>query len=456
MSNDAVEVNFDGIVGPTHSYAGLSFGNLASQKHSLRPSSPRQAALQGLEKMKLLMDMGLKQGVLPPHERPNVATLRRLGFAGSDRQVLQEALQQAPAMLAACGSASAMWAANAATVSPSTDCADGRVHFTPANLSTQFHRSLEAPTTAAILRAIFPDESVFAHHTPLPAGTNFSDEGAANHTRLSAGYGQAGLELFVYGRNGFAHDDRAPTRFPARQTLEASQSIARLHQLDTANTHFVHQNPLAIDTGAFHNDVVAVGNLNVFLYHQLAFADSDSVERDLPAWFSKNGTELHLIKVTDKQVGLADAVSSYLFNSQLVSLSEGRMAMIAPTEARDFPASHQFLNSLVTRGTPIKEIHYIDVRQSMNNGGGPACLRLRVLLTPEEIARANSHVFLDKALYQKLRNWIQKHYRDRLLPADLADAGLLDESRRALDELTQILHLGSIYPFQQNIATGHP
>lgn len=446
---EATEINFDGIVGPTHSYAGLSFGNLASQKHGNLASNPRQAALQGLEKMKMLVDLGARQAVLPPHERPDVAALRRLGFTGGDAQVLEAAQREAPALLAACGSASAMWAANAATVSPSSDSADGRVHLTPANLITQFHRSLEAPTTAAMLRAIFADESAFAHHAPLPAAPHFADEGAANHTRLGARHGDRGLELFVHGRSASEASGSAPTRFPARQTREACEAVARLHQLAPGDVRFIQQNPAAIDAGAFHNDVVAVGNLNVMLHHEQAFADGAAVARELREWFEKNNAgRLHLIEVMENQVPLADAVSSYLFNSQIICEPNGRMSLIAPTETQENPKSLHFLKSLLSRKTPIDRIHFVDVRQSMNNGGGPACLRLRVVLTSEEISKTNPRVFLDEPLYQTLRQWVEKNYRERLLPGDLADPKLLEESRRALDELTKILGLGGIYPFQ--------
>jgi succinylarginine dihydrolase len=434
---DAVEINFDGIVGPTHNYAGLSYGNLASQKYVNQPSNPRQAALEGLAKMKMLADLGIKQAVLPPHERPDIFTLRRLGFTGTDAQILERAAREQPTLLAACGSASAMWAANAATVSPSADTADGRVHFTPANLPAQFHRSLETAQTAAILRAIFADESAFAHHSPLPAGAYFGDEGAANHMRLTSGYGEKGVELFIHGRSAARP---AQTRFPARQTLEASMAIARLHQLDAKAVRHMQQNPHTIDAGAFHNDVVAVSNLNVLLFHESAFAPSPSL-----AEFAKH--PFHVIAVSEKQVPLADAVSSYLFNSQIVG--SGEMTLIAPSEARESASARQFLEALPSLGTPIRKIHYVDVRQSMQNGGGPACLRLRVVLTAKELSLVRPRVFLDDALYAQLTDWVRHHYREKLIPADLADPRLLDESRRALDELTQILHLGSLYPFQR-------
>ncbi len=52
------EINFDGIVGPSHNYAGLSLGNLASARNAGAVSRPRDAALQGLAK-----DLGVSQQV---------------------------------------------------------------------------------------------------------------------------------------------------------------------------------------------------------------------------------------------------------------------------------------------------------------------------------------------------------------------------------------------------------
>jgi succinylarginine dihydrolase len=432
--NDAVEINFDGIVGPTHHYGGLSPGNLASMAHAERPSNPKQAALQGLAKMKFLADIGVPQAVLPPHERPDVFALRRLGFGGTDARVL-EAAGRFPMLLSAYSSASAMWAANAATVSPSADCADGRVHFTPANLATQFHRSLEAATTSAVLKAIFPAESAFVHHPPLPASPMFFDEGAANHMRLARSHGEAGEEIFVFGRR-FAGGDRSlPMRFPARQSAEAAEAIARLHQLRTDKVRFVQQNPEAIDAGAFHNDVVAVAHLNVILYHERAFRD-----------FTPAASRC--VKVSEAEVPLADAVASYLFNSQIVSLPDGSMALIAPTDAQENPRSRDFLAGLPGRGTSIRQVHFVDVRQSMDNGGGPACLRLRVALNARERSLVNPAVFLTNELFAAIAAWIHRHYRDRLTVADLADPKLLDETRQALDELSGLLKLGSVYQFQ--------
>jgi len=265
-------VNFDGLPGPTHNYSGLARGNLAAERNAQQVANPREAALQGLAKMRSLATRGYAQGVLPPHERPSVSALRALGFGGSDHEVIVAAGRDAPEILAACSSAAAMWVANAATISARADCGDGRVHFTPANLVTHFHRALEAPVTTRVLRAIFADEARFRVHDALPAAPQFGDEGAANHTRFAADVTAPGVELFVYGRRGFASGP-APARFPARQTREASEAIARRHGLDAATTVFAQQRPDAIDSGVFHNDVIAVGNRQTLFCHERAFVD---------------------------------------------------------------------------------------------------------------------------------------------------------------------------------------
>ncbi len=448
------EINFDGLVGPTHNYAGLSHGNIASMAHRGAVANPREAALQGLAKMKRLADLGLPQGVLPPHERPSIAALRGLGFSGrNDAAILRAAARQAPALLAACSSASAMWVANAATVAPSADTADGRVHFTPANLIGKFHRSIEPPQTARTLRAIFRDASRFTVHDPVPGGQAFGDEGAANHTRFSPTHARRGLHLFAYGHRalGGATGRAQPRRFSSRQALETSQAVARGHGLDDGAVGFARQHPAAIDAGVFHNDVISVGNENVFLCHERAFVNTRAVLADLRRRYAAlhRDRELTVIVVPENRVPLADAVRSYLFNSQLVTLARGSMALIAPSQCAETPSVAAFLSDLIARGrTPLRAIHHLDLRQSMRNGGGPACLRLRVVLTPAEQAALPPSVLLNDTTYAALTVWVNKHYRDRLALADLADPQLLAETRLALDELTAFLGLGSIYPFQ--------
>ncbi|GED22253.1 N-succinylarginine dihydrolase [Halomonas halmophila] len=446
MTQDVREVNFDGLVGLTHNYSGLAHGNMASMTHQGLIANPREAALQGLEKMKSLMEAGYAQGVLPPQQRPDIGALRELGFTGSDAQVLARAADEAPQVLRAVCSASSMWTANAATVTPGLDAADGRVHFTPANLQSSFHRYLEPPTTGRVLASIFSDSAHFAHHPALPATPAFSDEGAANHTRLCAEHGEAGVHLFVYGRQAFGGDGVEPARFPARQTLEASQAVARQHGLSEAQSVFAQQHPDAIDAGVFHNDVIAVGNGPVLLYHDMAFRDEEAT---LDALRSKMPEPLIPVRVPSEAVSLEDAVASYLFNSQLLSNPDGSMTLVVPGECQEREAVWRCIQDhLLAGNNPISEVVVKDVKQSMRNGGGPACLRLRVALSARERAAISGRVLLDDALHGELTTWVQRHYRDRLSPADLADPQLAEECRVALDELSRLLGLGNVYPFQ--------
>lgn len=441
------EANFDGLVGPTHNYAGLSYGNVASLNNASASSSPKQAAKQGLKKMKALADLGMVQGVLAPQERPDIASLRRLGFNGTDANVLAMAAKQAPAIFQACCSASSMWTANAATVSPSADTSDGKIHFTPANLTNKYHRSLEPQVTGKILQATFANQEYFAHHAHLPDNEHFGDEGAANHTRLCSDYGKTGLEMFVYGRHAFDTSKPAPKKFPARQTLEASQAVARLHGLKDENVVYVQQNPDLIDQGVFHNDVIAVGNQNVLFYHEQAFYQSPQAIAEIKQKFV--GDDLHFICVKTDEVSVQDAINSYLFNTQIITLTNGDMAIIAPTNCQENSAVSAYLTNLVAQNTPIKHVYYHDVKESMRNGGGPACLRLRVAMTNKEHAAVNQSTLINDNQFERLNTWVDNHYRDTLHVDDLCDPQLLIESRTALDELTQLLQLGSVYPFQQ-------
>lgn len=445
------EVNFDGIVGPTHNYGGLSHGNVASTNHAAKESNPKKAALQGLAKMKFLMDLGLKQAVLPPHERPHMSTLRRLGFEGSDKDMLAKAYTADSSLLANCCSASAMWAANAGTISPAPDCLDQRLHITPANLTSNFHRSIEHETTLTLFRTIFSDTSLFAVHDVLPTSSQFGDEGAANHTRLCKSYDGPGLEFFVYGKHAFASGKPKPRHFPARQSMEASQAIARLHGVKPGQSYFCQQNPIAIDAGVFHNDVASVGNQNVLIYHEQAFFDCKKVIEDLTELYGNLcEQDLCAVKVSGHEVTISEAVQSYLFNSQLVTVPDAGMIMICPIECEENRVVKKCVERLISNNNnPIRGVHYIDLRQSMQNGGGPACLRLRVVLNDMQISKLGASILLNEHLHSTLVAWVEKHYRDRLSIEDLADPSLLKESRTALDELSGILKLGSIYEFQK-------
>ncbi|MBU1384822.1 MAG: N-succinylarginine dihydrolase [Alphaproteobacteria bacterium] len=445
MSSPAVEANADGLIGPTHSYAGLSPGNLASSLNKGEASNPRAAVLQGLDKMKRLADLGLPQFVLPPHERPDIPFLRILGFTGSDAGVLEQAWKEAPSFAAAACSASPMWAANAATVTPGADAADGRVHFTPANLHTNLHRSLEHAQTKRALDALFPDPARFAVHDALPAVSHLADEGAANHVRLCADHGEPGVNLLVWGREAWEHWQG---QYPARQTREASEAIARRH--GASGVVLARQSSAAIAGGTFHNDVVCVGALQTLFFHDLAFEDTAGTKAAIRA-AADGRFEPIFVEVSSADLPLADAISSYLFNSMLVRIpGEDRLTLICPTETRDNARSHAVAEALAASNGPIGKVEYVDVRQSMRNGGGPACLRLRVALTEAELAATNPAMRMTDELHARLSIWAATWYRDSLSPSDLADPALLDEGRGALDELTSILELGAgFYPFQR-------
>ena len=440
----AQESNFDGLIGPTHNYGGLSEGNLASAGNAGLVSRPKEAALQGLTKMRAMHDAGLWQGVLPPQQRPYLPALRAAGFSGSDKEVYEAVWTSDKRLARNMLSASSMWAANAATVSPSPDTNDGRLHLTPANLSTMLHRSIEHEQTGRALQAAFPFAAV---HDALPMQSVFADEGAANHVRLCAERGGQGVELFVYGREGY---DGGDTEFPARQTLKSAEAIARRHGLDLARTVFAKQSKAAIDAGAFHNDVVCVGAKETLFFHELAFADLAQLKADISA-AAKGVFAPNFVEVPAADVPIADAIKAYLFNSMLVQFpGDDRLTLIAPLETQENDATRKYCEKLTAGNGPIGRAQFVDVRQSMRNGGGPACLRLRVTLTEAEWAQVNRGQKFTPELQSRLNEWVNSHYRDRLAPEDLADPALMTESFSALDELTSIMNLGrDFYPFQR-------
>ena len=409
-----VEINFDGIVGPSHNYAGLSPGNLAATRNAGKTSHPREAALQGVAKIRANLALGLMQGVLLPHPRPDHRWLSALATRYEDASTHL----QAQAL-----SASAMWAANAATVSPAPDTADGRCHLTVANLQTMPHRSHEWPATLAQLRLAFADPA-YCVHAPVPAP--FGDEGAANHMRLAPSHREPGVEVFVFGAGG--------TRFPARQHREASEAVARRHKLDPARTLFVEQSPEAIAAGAFHNDVVAVADGLTLFAHEQAFADREgtyaALRRVLPA--------IEIVEVPAARISLADAIESYLFNAQLVTVPDGAQALVLPAEARAHPQVWPWLEELVAGNGPIRRVEVVDVRESMANGGGPACLRLRVVADPSTIDR---RFLVDDARLERIADVIATHWPDAIEPDAIGDAALVARVERARAELLRSLEL---------------
>ncbi len=444
LPQQAFELNLDGLVGPTHNYAGLAPGNLASEASRGRASNPRAAALQGLKKMQALMELGVPQGVLPPPMRPDLGLLRRLGFHGSESDLLQRSQRDAPHLLAAAWSASSMWAANAATICPSPDSIDGRLHLTPANLGSALHRANEAPATAALLQQIFPNRSFFSHHDPLPVTPALGDEGAANHTRLCAFPGQLGVQWWIFGRGqeiGARETVAAPNprRFSARQTYAASQAVARLNRVDPLRSCFAQQHPDAIDAGVFHHDVASVGHRDTVLIHERALWQQSRALGKLRELFEQTtGRELRVIEVPEVELPLSTCVGTYLFNSQLVTPFDGstRQAvatpphLIAPSQCAEHAATADYLDSLTQSGR-LAGVTFVDVRESMDNGGGPACLRLRVALSPDEAAAMHPGVWMTPTRLAALTQHINAHYPTAIRPSDLADPQMAEQCRQA-------------------------
>ena len=367
--------------------------------------------------MRANLALGLAQGIFLPHPRPDQAWLAELGTT----------IEQAePDLAANAMSASAMWAANAATVSPAPDSLDGKCHLTVANLRTMPHRSHEWPETLAQLRLAFADQ-VFAVHRPVPPA--FGDEGAANHMRLAPQHGQPGIEIFVYGVSGRA--------FPARQHIEASKAIARLHRLGPDRVIFTEQSEEAIAAGAFHNDVVAVANERVLFAHEQAFADKAPLiaacERLVPGF--------EHVEVQAAEVSLGDAIRSYLFNAQLVTPPDGEPTLIVPSEARETPSVWNWIERHLAGNGPIRRVEVVDVRQSMANGGGPACFRLRVVADPASI---DPRFMVDEAKLNSLADLIGREWPEQIHPSELQQPTLIADIARARAALLSELRLAEL------------
>jgi succinylarginine dihydrolase len=292
-----------------------------------------------------------------------------------------------------------------------------------------------------MLRRLFRDAPGVEVHDPLPALAALGDEGAANHTRLCGADG-IGHHLLVHGRAGDLPAAAGPQRWPARQTREASAAVARLGRLPAGRALSARQHPAGIDAGAFHNDVVMVGDGDRLLLHGLALVDQaavlDELRRRVPG--------LRVAEIGDEELSLAEAVASYLFNSQLLATPGGHV-LVAPAQAGEGRAGAA-VRRLIDQGF-IARAEFIDLGESMANGGGPACLRLRVPLAPAELAGLAPGVRLDEARLDRLEAWVDRHYREQLGAGDLADPRLVDEGRVALDELTALLGLGPLYAFQR-------
>lgn len=423
------EINFDGLVGPTHHYAGLPYGNEASIAHAEQISHPKVAALQGLEKMALLHRLGIKQAYLLPQHRPYLALLYELGYGDNEQRALELVYKHHPKLFTAIFSASSMWTANAATVTPASDTADGRLHVTVANLAAYLHRAIESEETMTELKHAL---GLVAHvHAPLPFGAQFSDEGAANHMRLSPSHAEPGVHVFVYGKS-VSEGVLLPSRYPARQALEASEAIVRHHHIKTPVV-YLQQHPDMIDAGVFHNDVIAMSNENILIVHEKAFLEADALDKIISAC----DFDMHIITISEDELSISDLISTYFFNSQLLTVPTGGMHMILPTECEHHIAVQKIVQRLLDEDNPIQQVHYVDCRQSMHNGGGPACLRLRVPMDETAFHGMNQDYVLTNEKIAHLRTCIEQYYPDKLMIRDFLDPDIRAQCVKA----TMLLHM---------------
>lgn len=430
------ETNWDGIVGPTHHYGGLGVGNVASQAHKHAVSHPKAGALQGLAKMAKVANLGVPQFFLPPIHRPNRELLTQAGFSGTMADQIKRAFDEAPEILSATFSSAFMWTANAATVCPVMDSTDGNLHVTPANLCSNLHRQMEAHQRYQQFEHIFREVPNTQLHRPLPCSLPFRDEGAANHMRLGKGDAKPWLHVYVDGEAALESYDSTQNLLVlgGRHGRKASLAIARQHQLPPDHVFFLHQSPDAIQAGVFHNDVIATSHENLLVYHERAFQDAEPEFKCLRARFQKQfGEPLFEILVQESQLSLEQAVKSYLFNSQIVSAEQG-MVLICPEQCRDLKAARELIAGWVRDPqNPIVDVCYLPLDQSMANGGGPACLRLRIQMTKAQIAAVPAAYRFSDQTQEKLIAWIEHWYPESLTLGDLARVEFAEHAQAAAD-----------------------
>lgn len=397
-----IELQIETLPSPLFAYGGLARGDLASMKHAHHPSAPKLALFQHLEKCQRLHELGISVALFPPHPRPLFSVLKKIGFEKAEQTPLR--------WLAACSSSSFHWTANSASVTPSKESLDGKLHISIANLSNRFHRSLEPNHTKELLDLLFQNVKNTVIHSPLPAGLLFGDEGSANQMRIEGGH-----TLFIYNEQ--------PSHFPGRQTLEASEAIARRHQIPSEKTHFLRQNPLATDSGVFHNDLIAMASGPLLISHSAAFLDP------LPSL-----PNLQHIQLTEIDFPLKHLVTSYLLNSQLVRRKDQTLVWVAPALCEHHTPSRTLLGKL-----PIDTLLFVDLSESLKGGGGAACQRLSCPLTEEEFKGLNHEFLYTETLHQELVEWGRRFYPEKLQIEKLRDQTVIQNAYEALEALSEYL-----------------
>lgn len=436
MKKPWLEINVDGLIGPTHHFGGLGVGNLASHASQHRPSNPRAAALEGLAKMQLLSDLGVPQFYLPPLSRPNWPWLASLGFAGDRADILKRCYEQSPQLLSAAYSSAFMWTANAATVAPACDTLNKRLTLVPANLCCNLHRGQESHARMHQLQDMFRGVSNASVTEPLPSVYPLRDEGAANHMRLCNRQGDLAVHLFVYG----PPVENRVGAFIARQSELASRQVAVQLELDRDACCFAQQTPEAIEAGVFHNDVIATSHGGLLIYHELAFADHEKVVADLSQKYQTRTSEfLQSICVSRKELPLDEAVRTYLFNSQIVNSDSESMQLICPVQCKESAQTRSLIDRWISDPTnPIQRVHFMSLGQSMANGGGPACLRLRMMIDESQLEELGHRYRIDEARIARLTTMIEREYPDRFSIEDMTRLDFADHAQTTVEAIERL------------------
>jgi succinylarginine dihydrolase len=434
MTDRWVEIQIDGFIGPTHHFGGLGVGNVASQQSQWRTSHPRSAGLEGLAKMEQVASLGVPQFFLPPLIRPDWQFLEQHGYRGERSDILKRCGDENPQLLSAAYSSSFMWTANSATTASGVDTRDGRSHAVVANLCASLHRGIEARGRWQQLKDWTKGVEGIEIHEPLEAESALRDEGAANHMRLCDSSGiLAGLHLFVHEPTADLKQVGAP-KFRSRQGKRASEKVADILQLPDARRLFLEQTRLAIDAGVFHNDVIATSHRDLLVCHEDAFVDQQqSLSRICDAFSRCTGETLHVIEVPRSKLPLGEAVRTYLFNSQIVTGLDHRMHLICPSQCSESTAARSLVDAWIAApNNPIHDVTYVPLSESMANGGGPACLRLRWTL-PESVLNSRMSVWRwTPERGEQLRNWVERYYVERLSYADFQRLEFAEQATAAV------------------------
>jgi succinylarginine dihydrolase len=452
MDPDYREINIDGMIGPSHHFGGLGVENKASELNRAQTSHPRNAALQGLAKMELLDSYGIPQFYLPPPARPAWGWLESLGFSGSKASVLRDCYQEYPILLSAAFSSAFMWTANAASVSCGSDTRSGRAKIKLANLNANLHRSIEEAERLPQLETMFKAVAGVDVLRGLSSSRPLSDEGAANLMRFCTRAGSRGVYAFVYGSEQGGSDDAAghfqvgagTRRRQPRQTRMASALLARSLDLEPADCFLMQQTSAAIDAGVFHNDVIATSHENVLVYHESAFHNSEeSVAVIQKRFFEKTGQELETHLVASSDLRLDEAVDTYLFNSQICTDSQGQWRMFVPENCSQSTAVQTVLDRLRSQIPRLRTIDYCPLAESMRNGGGPACLRLRVSLTPAQIDQIPGSMRINSSTLSQLRKLVETEYPEKVEPSDFANPDFAGQCERISLQIARLWHANS-------------